>query len=354
MARFSSKMSLLSGVSAVVLATTVGVSAVGVSGALAQAGRDYTLESGEFDINAYSGADARNIRILQSGTGGAGVFRVFSDGPVTQSTIEKIVKQGKEAITLSLTSLSNGTSILFIVTSSGDIGGLSHLTFNGDLTIEGRMQIEATGSDSASFASVAKLELKGAQNRFADDIRLRDETSSRSKASIVLSGGIDQTIGRVNDTGDHKIRAAYDGEGTIEVLNGVDGQAPHKATFDIQLGHDDATDENDRRLRQLTVGDASKGGHAIFNRGVHVDNIDVIAGNSPVEYAIAEFRSDVSGTGARLAPVVHLHRQFLLHIKAQAFFATSDEAVQGAPQRPEKTVCFFKFTDFGLGKNPFF
>ena len=84
----SSKKSLLSGVSAVVLATTVGVSAVGVSGALAQA--TYTSNTTQFwasgTVRNGNPSDTSNTSDAKSGdnltiTGAAVGVQVVNDGP---------------------------------------------------------------------------------------------------------------------------------------------------------------------------------------------------------------------------------------------------------------------------------
>ena len=346
MLSLSSKKSLLSGVSAVVLATTVGVSAVGVSGALAQAivvdyeydgtgeawasgaergssdnstditqaraGDNLTLKDG--GLVAINGGltreNAQSIGVLKSGVGG-GEFRIFvgTDADVN-ATIGEIAKLpvADRAIDLSV-SASTGigrraelavgggarrSATVRNLTISGQRGthagaGASAL-FNGDLTVEGTTQIKAGNNSTGSID--ATLELKGAVNKFAQDITLDDQAGGR--AYLTLSGGANQTIGRVSATGTNRIKAASDGEGTIRVLNGRDGQSPSRATFDIDIGTGGGSAV---RLKQLVVGESSKGGHAIFNRGVHVDEIDVIAGDGGAENAVAEFRSDVSGKG---------------------------------------------------------
>ncbi len=306
MCRFSSKSSLLAGVSAVVLAASVG------SGAFAQA-VDYTHSTG-FNIWAdgtardasntsrrdmaearagdnltliggavflRDGSNRTGIGTLKSGTSGAGALRVRQP-TITRSEftgrIGKIEKQGSQAVNLFIDSFTNGGVVSAIVTGNAVVNNLSigmggsgsttkgKATFGGNLTIEGGVTLE-------------------------------DFNASSSNAYLVFNGSADQ---RILGTGAAKIIADADGEGTIQVLNGRAGLAPRKATFDIEIGHDDATDANDRRLRQLTVGDSSQGGHAIFNRGVHVDHINVIAGNHDNEDTVVEFRGNVSGDTIKL------------------------------------------------------
>ena len=336
----SSKKSLLSGVSAVVLATTVGVSAVGVSEALAQV--TYTHSSGVFtwadtDIrtpgrdgnlrNAASGDNLtlgggtvnldyntlvgrRSIGILRSGTAGAGTLLIEPGTGDFTVNIGEIVKQGNQAVDLNVKGndfLDDPSSLTLNVTRGATVRDLTvdmgngrnrtnaTVTYNGNLTVEGTTQITA-GNSSAS--TDATLVLKGAENKFAGDLTLNDQTNGN--AFLTISGSSNQTIGRVSSTGTNRIKAASDGEGTIRVLNGRADLAPREATFDIQIGHDEVADANDRRLGQLTVGEAVKGGHAIFNEAVHVDKIDVIAGNDANEKATAEFRSEVTGDSITL------------------------------------------------------
>ena len=334
----SSKKSLLSGVSAVVLATTVGVSAVGVSGALAQA-VDYThstgtkvwadnpsertagnngdltnaraddnltLEGGVVGFSDTSDSGRHRIGILRGGTSGAGQFIVRGNNVHIDGTIGEIGKPGDHAVNLLIGSsapLPSAVRSSLSVTRNAvvndleiDVSGFTNdgsqgrATFNGNLTVEGTTQIKAGNSPVSPINAI--LELKGAQNKFAQDITLNDQAGGN--AYLTLSGSGNQTIEATGPN--NKIKAASDGEGTVQVLNGRDGLAPNRATFDIQIGHDDATDDaNDKRLKQLVVGESSKGGSAIFNKEVHVDAIDVIAGNHRDEKATVEFRSDVSG-----------------------------------------------------------
>ncbi len=333
MSRFSSKSSLLAGVSAVVLAASVG------SGAFAQTAVDYTRSTGfDFwadgtarDANDTSSTDMAEARAgdnltlsgafvaigstsrsgasigeLRSGAGGAGRLSVVSPN----RTIGEIIKQGTLAVDVSVSSADgvNNAGLTVerdaVVNNLGvDLSGTAVIssglwgkaTFRGDLVAEGITQLKA-GNNATNPSSVF-LELKG-DATFGGDVTL-DDQGANGRAYITISGSADQTIGRLNN-GTARITAAADGEGTIQVLNGRDGLAPRKATFDIEIGHDAATDANDKRLRQLTVGDASKGGHAIFNRGVHVDNINVIAGNHDNEKTTVEFRGNVSGDTIRL------------------------------------------------------
>ncbi len=330
MCRFSSKSSLLAGVSAVVLAASVGSGAfaqavdythstagsnIWADGtarnasntsstdmAEARAGDNLTLSAGRVGITGDSRSGA-SIGELRSGASGAGGLLVTSSG----RTIRTIIKQGTQAVDLSLVARLAGDSVLTVeegavvrnlaidfqnVSSAGE---QAKATFKGNLTAEGITQIKA-GNNSTNPVN-AFLELEG-DATFGGDVTL-DDQGTGGRAYMTISGSADQTIGRLNN-GTAKITAAADGEGTIQVLNGRDGLAPRKATFDIEIGHDAATDANDRRLRQLTVGDASKGGHAIFNRGVHVDHINVIAGNHDNEKTTVEFRGNVSGDTIKL------------------------------------------------------
>ena len=348
----------MSGVSAVVLATTVGVSAVGVSGALAQTAPNYeynpsdangvdywadgpsraandtsstdiatarsgdslAIVNGRVIIGAsaddggsdrHSGAGKIEIGILRSGTSGAGQLLLSrgSSGRTVDVVIDQIQKRGSQAVGVLIDDAGVGSaSYSLSVAGNAVVNDLSidlsrnrteessaAASFNGNLTVEGATQIKAGNNSTRSID--AALDLKGANNRFDRDITLNDQAGG--SAFLTLLGSADQRIvgnSYVPNPGVSKIariKAADDGEGTIQVFNGRANQAPRQATFDIQIG------TSTTRLKQLTIGDASKGGHAIFNRGVHVDNIDVIAGNTTTvgaEDATAEFRDDVSGT----------------------------------------------------------
>ncbi len=300
MCRFSSKSSLLAGVSAVVLAASVG------SGAFAQTAVDYTHSTGN---NIWADGTARNanntsstdmaeardgdnltlsvgrvsitsssrsgvsIGQLRSGASGAGKISMYG----TDRTIGRISKQGNRAVDL-LVDGSVGNSTLTV--DGGAV--VRNLSIFARYSVPNRDAKAIFGSD---------LTIEGGVN-LADH-----STAGNGRAYLVFNGSSDQ---RILGTGTAKIIADADGDGTIQVLNGRDGLAPRKATFDIEIGHDAATDANDRRLKQLTVGDASKGGHAIFNRGVHVDHINVIAGNHDNEDTVVEFRGNVSGDTIKL------------------------------------------------------
>ena len=310
MCRFSSRSSLLAGVSAVVLAASLG------SGAFAQA-VDYTYDSsGNIDTWAdgtertgNSGNDIANARagdnltlsagrvlmtpssrsgasigILRSGAGSAGRF-LLADGRSSAGTltgrIGKIQKQGSQAVDLYVQNFGRSGSVVEVIVAGDAVVD--------DLSIDmGRADVSGGSKGKATFGG--DLTIEGGVN-------LNDQgTAGNSRAYLVFNGSADQ---RILGSGPAKITAAADGEGTIQVLNGVNNAAPRKATFDIEIG------ANDRRLRQLTVGDTSRGGHAIFNRGVHVDHINVIAGNHTNEQATVEFRGNVSGETIALKDGYH-------------------------------------------------
>ena len=309
----SSKKSLLSGVSAVVLATTFGVSGAWAqavtythsSGGLiwaesnertsgrdgnlrnAASGDNLTLEGGTVDIDYNSNAGRRNIGILSGGTNGAGVLQLQPSTGDFMVNIGSIVKQAggsARAVDLSvLASIFSSARSPITLNVAGEATvrnfsvALNHgtprrssftATFSDNLTAEGTTQLAA--GDNVADSTDATLVLKGAVNKFAGDITLDDQPGG--KAYLVLSGSADQRIvGRSdvsastsNSDNTGQIKAQTGGEGTIKVLNGRADQAPRQATFDIQLG------ESATKLGQLTVGDATKGGSAIFNAGVHV------------------------------------------------------------------------------------
>ncbi len=306
MCRFSSKSSLLAGVSAVVLAAGVG------SGAFAQTAVDYTYSLTGEDYwadgtarantsstniaNARDGdhltltrgtvllrrnSRSKEIGVLRSGTGGAGklVVRIVGDGNDLVGRIGKIQKQGSQAVDL-------------FVHNVGGAGDLTEVIVTGDAVVD-----ELTINMTVAHPNGSKGRATFGGDLTIENNATLNDLNANSRAYLVFNGSDDQ---RILGTGTAKITAAADGEGTIQVLNGRAGLAPRKATFDIEIGHDAATDANDKRLKQLTVGDSSKGGHAIFNRGVHVDNIDVIAGNHRNEQTTVEFRGNVSGDTIKL------------------------------------------------------
>ncbi len=331
MCRFSSKSSLLAGVSAVVLAAGVG------SGAFAQTAVDYTYSLTGEDYwadgtarantsstniaNARDGdhltltrgtvllrrnSRSKEIGVLRSGTGGAGklVVRIVGDGNDLVGRIGKIQKQGSQAVDL-------------FVHNVGGAGDLTEVIVTGDAVVD-----ELTINMTVAHPNGSKGRATFGGDLTIENNATLNDLNANSRAYLVFNGSDDQ---RILGTGTAKITAAADGEGTIQVLNGRDGLAPRKATFDIEIGHDAATDANDRRLKQLTVGDASKGGHAIFNRGVHVDNINVIAGNHQDEDTVVEFRGNVSGDTIRLTSTSSGQRLY----GAEAIFnaSTSDITV---------------------------
>ena len=354
MSRLSSKSSLLAGVSAVVLATSVGVS-VGSSGALAadidarigfnvgqgsnqsindvwaqtdsvtadsyvdpdvpsgrralhlaRSGDDLFLNGNtSAQINEKSRASDRTIGILTfEGNVGTASFSVSGAG--VTATIGEIKRTGSQAVDLkvgdrganiqsSATLKVTGNAVIRNLTidmTQTQQAGFAKAVFEGNLTTHGAIQINAGATNNVTDGGGvlnATLELKGATTTLGGDVTLNDEHTNKTGSSLVVSGvDGDQTIG-----GTGQIKAAQGGEGEIRVLNGREGQAPRKAEFDVQIGTGGSSAV---RLRQLTVGDATKGGHAVFTKGVHVDNIEVIAGNHTNEKATAEFRGDVSGT----------------------------------------------------------
>ena len=165
--------------------------------------------------------------------GGSGSLNLFSyDGGEVALDVGQIQKQGSRAIDISMTlfpsnaiplnlSVAGGAvirnlNINMADTSRPDAGGTA--TFNGDLTVEGAAEIKAGNrSGTAANAQVdATLTLKGAENKFAQDITLDDNDTSpdRGRAYLVISGSVDQTIGRVANNGTNRIKAASDGDGT--------------------------------------------------------------------------------------------------------------------------------------------
>ena len=203
---------------------------------------------------------------------------------------------GVSAVVL-VTVVSSGTVAQALV-SSGPLEGRYGLVFEGVFrnAYEKYSKISSSGlilraeptNNTVSFREYKdSLLLEG-------DLTL-DDSGSRT-FDVIFSGANRQVVFSAQN---RKIKAANDGQGTIQVWNGrADGQVPQIVEFEVQLG------ESNTRLKQLTVGAATgaeaKGGHAVFAKGVHVDNIDVIAGNHADEKATAEFRSDVTGTSITL------------------------------------------------------
>ena len=105
----------------------------------------------------------------------------------------------------------------------------SHSTFKGNLTVEGATQI-AVVSFRTNAAS-ATLELKGALSKFAQDITLNGRAGGNAYLTLSGSGAqrivgrLDVSSGTSNADNTGQIKAASDGEGTIRVLNGREGQS---------------------------------------------------------------------------------------------------------------------------------
>ncbi len=304
MCRLSSRSSLLAVVSAVVLAASVG------SGAFAQTAVQTAVEytyseafdtwaNGEertgpsSDIRAAREGDhltltkgtvilrhnsrSKRIGVLRSGTSGSGRLILQLLGrfsPDLTGRIGEIKKQGPQAVDLFVWNAAGEKRVAeFIVARDAVVNNLS---------------IDATPEASYSISSSRARVVFGGDLTIEDGAILNDG-GANNRAYLVFNGSANQRI-----SGTAQITAAADGEGTIQVLNGVNNRKSKTATFDIGIG------ANDKRLRQLTVGDSDKGGDAIFNRGVHVDRIDVIAGDHRDEKVLVEFRGDVSGDAMRL------------------------------------------------------
>ncbi len=256
----------------------------------ARDGDHLTLNSGF--VRLYSSSRRKRIGVLRSGTDGAGklVVRLMGNGNDLVGRIGKIQKQGSRAVDL-------------FVHNVGEAGDLTEVVVTGDAVVRNLIIFSQDSRDTkARNIFGGDLTIESGVNLNDYNTPGNDNTPGNGRTYLVFNGSADQMI---LGTGTAKITAAADGEGTIQVLNGRDGRAPNKATFDIKIGHDAATDRNDKRLRQLTVGDTSKGGHAIFNKAVHVDHIDVIGGNHTNERTTVEFRGDVSGETIKLTDGRH-------------------------------------------------
>ena len=334
----SSKLTLLTGASVAVLATTVGVSGTAVAQTAPPTPIEYTHSAGEdvwadgttprtgssTNIDAAIAGDSltlsggtvvvnetsrtKDIGTLKSGNTAAGDFKIESstDANVIVN-IGQIQKGGTgatdPAVDLSIDGSNNTRARLEVeVENDAEVGDLtidmSQVTRRGaggtaifarQLTTRGATQIKA--GNSALGAVNAVLELKGNAN-LNGDVTLDDNANpDHGRAYLVLSGRADQNINGGSTT---KIVGAANGEGTIKVLNGVEGGASNKANFFIQVG-----DSSTNRLRQLIVGDADKGGHAVFG-DVYVNEIDVNAGNGAQESGTLSIGGNLSSTRVRL------------------------------------------------------
>ena len=356
MSRFSSKSSLLAGVSALVLATAVSSGAVAqaltpqtfesnaasnvypvwASGAerttdttaggiaSARSGDNLTILRGAVYVGKFGSQTSRpgvNIGTLKSGESGVGTL-VLAPGDSSSITINvnKIVKKGSGAINVEASGSNNQRDFTVNVRDDAEVNildfsdnsgnrnrlGQGKINFNvgGDLITHGATKISGPAADHS-----VTLELKG-HATFGDNVTFMPGYGDNraNHAYLVISGDDDQTIGRPNN-GTAQIKAHSDGDGVIKVQNGVQNGTSKVATFDIQIGHDGAKDADDKRIGTLKVGDATKdengrdvfkGGHAIFKKDVHVNNIEVIAGNHADEKATVEFRGNVTGTSIKL------------------------------------------------------
>ena len=348
----SSKFSLLTGVSAAVLAT-----GFGVSGALAQQAPNFqsstddvwadgaarngvTTEpatapvTGTVPITDISRADAgdnleilsntvtinntsgnQHIGVLKGGAAGAKLEIKSAAGNVNViANIGSIVKSGAAAVDLSVNGADNSGALLgAIVAGDATVRNLTidmsaataangaaasnmsraghNITIGGNLITEGATQIKVGQNTAAPID--ATLRLNGQTTTLGGQVTLDDGADpEQGRASLIVSGRNDQTISSAAGA-THRIVGGANGEGTIKILNGNvttrNNGAPNKATFNVGLGAG-ATN----MLGQLIVGDSDKGGHAVFSKEVFVNDISVYGGNDQRQQGIAEFSADVT------------------------------------------------------------
>ena len=249
------------------------------------------------------------IGVLKSGTTGAGSLKIESKtGSTVFVNIGQIQKQGGAAVDL-LVDGGNNSGALLGASISGEAtvnnltidmsgttaanGGASvtgtpagaRVTFAQDLTTEGATLIRA--GQNATTPIDATLVLRGDVD-LGGDITLDDGANPQDgRATLIISGGSFQLID--GGVGGRKIAGSADGEGTLKILNGNEGGAPHEAAFgNVQIGSSPTN-----RLGLLIVGDRNKGGRAVFQENAYVDRINVYAGDQAAENGIARFGADV-------------------------------------------------------------
>ena len=332
MAYFSQKSTLLAGVSAVVLAATVGVSgafaqvrttthstgddtyADGTAGdagiAGARSGDILRINNGKVTINHDSndgGSGGRNAegKVELGGLIGAGGTLELTSNEATDIdvTIESIAKQGVRAVDLSLVGVT-GENASLKATVAGD-------AFVNDLTID--MNAVAVVNQKAEAIFSGGLRLDG-------NVTLNDNATSgnNGRTYLIFNGTGNQAIYGGDNS---KILAASDGEGTIKILNGREDGASRIARVSVQVG------TNAAKLRELTIGDAAKGGRGVFSKEVHVNQIDVISGNEEEEHATVEFRANLSGDVITLNDQVEGSGDSAKTVNATAVFNALDQNI---------------------------
>ena len=214
-------------------------------------------------------------------------------------------------------------------------------SYIGSLTID--MSGGNSSGDKATATFSGGLRLNGS-------VTLNDaSTRANGRAYLVFNGANNQSIYGENNS---RIVAAADGEGTIQILNGREDGASRIAGVDVQVGEGG---NSAKRLRELVVGDATKGGRAVFSKEVHVDQINVISGNEEEEHATVEFRASVSGDTISLNDQVEGTGDSAKTVNATAVFnaleqnitvghkiigAAAGEGRITVAGRPTKTVTF--------------
>ncbi len=308
----SPKSILLVGVSALVLAATLGG-----AGAFAQQARNLTHSTGN---DTYADGTVGGAGLAG---GRSGDFLRISGGEVTidQSSSDGGAGDRNAAGRVEIGGVSGGSGVLKL-TSDG--------TADVDVTIArnshiGNLSIDMNGVTAANKKATAAF---SGHLRLNGSVTLNDSpTANNGRAYLIFNGqnipGGLFAAHSISGESTSKILAAADGEGTIKILNGREDGASRIASVSVQVG------EDIRKLRELTIGDAAKGGRGVFGKEVHVDEINVISGNEEEERATVEFRANVSGDVITLDDQVEGSGDNAKTVHATAVFSARENITVG-------------------------
>ena len=270
-------------------------------GVQARSGDHLTLTGGTVTIDHRSndgGTGDRNAAgkiEIGTVTGGAGTLKLTSDSDrdTVDVTLDSISQQGNRAIDVTLLGVADKRASLKLGVARDAVvrnlsldrrsdrfrGGDVTALFSGKLTTEGTTEVRAGRNNHGARAT---LELKK-DARFGGHVTL-DDNGTAGRAFLVISGSEDQRIAGGENV---KIFVGSNGEGTLKVLNGS-----HVATFGLQVGGNSYN-----RLGRLIIGEGRTGGHAVFERAVLANEIDLRSSGG----ATAEFQDSLWGRSIVLA-----------------------------------------------------
>ena len=272
------------------------------SGVQATSGDHLTLTGGTVTIDHRSndgGTDDRDAAgkiEIGSVTGGAGTLRLTSDSDRddVDVTLDSISKQGLRAIDVTLLGVADKQASLTLSVANDAVvrnlsldrssdrfrGGDATAVFSGAFTAEGTTEVRAGRNNQGARAT---LELKK-DATFGGHVTL-DDNGTAGRAFLVVSGSQNQRI--AGGDGNVKVFVGSNGEGTLKVLNGSS-----VATFGLQVGGNPYN-----RLGRVIIGEGRTGGHAVFERDVLANEIDLRSSGG----ATAEFQGSLWGQSIVLA-----------------------------------------------------